>query len=102
MVLLLCFYAIPAIPEPVWSRRPREPELPLSCSAGRAMQRKWETCAQQFAVSAFLHCRFARGLGAAKRAVPPDVPHQTARSSAEAYQFRGWKTALPEMPALWV
>ena len=65
------------------------------------MQRKRETYAQQFAV-AFLRCRFVRELGAAKRAVPPDVPHQTARSSAEAYQFRGWKTALPEMPALWV
>ena len=45
----------------------------------------------QSAVSAFLRCRFVRELGAAKRAVPPDVPHQTARSSAEAYQFRGWK-----------
>ena len=54
----------------------------------------------QSAVSAFLRCRFVRELGAAKRAVLPDVPHQTARSSAEAYQFRGWKTALPEMPAL--
>ena len=66
------------------------------------MQRKQETYAQQFAVSAFLRCRLARELGAAKRAVLPDVPHQTARSSAEAYQFRGWKTVLPEMPALWV
>ena len=63
------------------------------------MQRKRETYAQQFAV-AFLRCRLARELGAAKRAVLPDVPHQTARSSAEAYQFRGWKTALPEIPAL--
>ena len=54
----------------------------------------------QSAVSAFLRCRFVRELGAAKRAVLPDVPHQTARSSAEAYQFRGWKTALPEIPAL--
>ena len=25
-----------------------------------------------------------------------------ARSSAEVYQLRGWKTALPEIPALWV
>ena len=66
------------------------------------MQRKQETYAQQFAVSAFLHCRFARELDAAKRAVLPDVLHQTARSSAEAYQFRGWKMVLPEMPALWV
>ena len=54
----------------------------------------------QSAVSAFLRCRFVRELGAAKRAVLPDVPHQTARSSAEAYQFRGWKMVLPEMPAL--
>ena len=84
----------------MWLRRPREPELPVSCSAGRETQRKQETYAQQFAVSAFLHCRFVRELGAAKRAVLPDVPHQTARSSAEAYQFRGWKTALPEIPAL--
>ena len=56
----------------------------------------------QSAVSAFLRCRLARELGAAKRAVLPDALHQAARSSAEAYQFRGWKTALPEMPALWV
>ena len=56
----------------------------------------------QSAVSAFLRCRFVRELGAAKHAVLPDVPYQTARSSAEAYQFRGWKTVLPEMPALWV
>ena len=54
----------------------------------------------QSAVSAFLRCRFVRDLGAAKRAVLPDAPHQAARSSAEAYQFRGWKTALPEIPAL--
>ena len=56
----------------------------------------------QSAVSAFLRCRFVRELGAAKRAVPPDVPHQTARSNVGAYQLRGWKTALPEIPALWV
>ena len=56
----------------------------------------------QSAVSAFLRCRFVRELGAAKRAVLPDALHQTARSSAEAYQFRGWKTALPGIPALWV
>ena len=101
MVLLPYFFAvcsIPAIPEPVWSRRQRELELPVSCSAVR---KKRETYAQQFAV-AFLRCRLARELGAAKRAVLPDVPHQTARSSAEAYQLRGWKTALPEIPALWV
>ena len=57
----------------------------------------------QSAVSDFLRCRFVRELGAAKRAVPPDVPHQTARSSAEAYQLRGWKTALRERdaPDLW-
>ena len=65
------------------------------------MQRKRETYAQQFAV-AFLRCRLARELGAVKRAVLPDALHQAAWSSAEAYQFRGWKTALPEMPALWV
>ena len=56
----------------------------------------------QSAVSAFLRCRFVRELGAAKRAVLPDALHQAAWSGAEAYQFRGWKTALPEMPALWV
>ena len=66
------------------------------------MQRKQETYAQQFAVSAFLHCRFARELDAAKCAVLPDALHQAARSSAEAYQFRGWKTVVPEIPALWV
>ena len=65
------------------------------------MQRKRETYAQQFAV-AFLRCRLAWELGAAKRAVLPDALHQAAWSSAEAYQFRGWKTALPEIPALWV
>lgn len=90
--------AIPAIPESAQSRCLWEPGRAVSCSAVR---KKRETYAQQFAV-AFLRCRFARELGAAKRAVLPDVPHQTARSSAEAYQFRGWKTALPEMPALWV
>ena len=63
------------------------------------MQRKRETYAQQFAV-AFLRCRLARELGAAKHAVLLDALHQAARSSAEAYQFRGWKTALPEIPAL--
>ena len=56
----------------------------------------------QSAVSAFLRCRFVRELGAAKRAVLPDVPHQTARSNVGAYQLRGWKTALPEIPVLWV
>ena len=56
----------------------------------------------QSAVSAFLRCRFVRELGAAKRAVLPDVPHQTARSNVGAYQLRGWKTALPGIPALWV
>ena len=54
----------------------------------------------QSAVSAFLRCRFVRELGAAKRAVPPDLPHQAARSSAEVYQLRGWKMALPGIPAL--
>lgn len=90
------------MPEPGQLCRPREPELPLSCSAGRAMQRKQETYAQQFAASAFLRCRFARGLGAAKCAVLPDAPHQAVRSNAEVYQLRGWKTALPEIPASWV
>ena len=56
----------------------------------------------QSAVSAFLRCRFVRELGAAKRAVLPDVPHQTARSNVGAYQLRGWKTVVPEIPALWV
>ena len=103
MVPLLGFSAaraIPAIPEPVWLCRPREPELPVSCSAGREMQRKWETCAQQFAVSAFLHCRFARGLGAAKCAAPLDAPHQAAWLSTGVYQLPGWEMALPGIPAL--
>ena len=65
------------------------------------MQRKQETYAQQFAVSAFLHCRFARELDAAKCAVLPDALHQAAWSNAGVYQLRGWKTALPEIPALW-
>ena len=56
----------------------------------------------QSAVSAFLRCRFVRELGAAKHAVLLDALHQAAWSSAEAYQFRGWKMVLPEMPALWV
>ena len=56
----------------------------------------------QSAVSAFLRCRFVRELDAAKRAAPLDAPYQAAWSSAEAYQFRGWKMVLPEMPALWV
>ena len=55
----------------------------------------------QSAVSAFLRCRFVRELGAAKRAVLPDVPHQAARSNVGAYQLRGWKTALPGIPASW-
>ena len=54
----------------------------------------------QSAVSAFLRCRFVRELGAAKRAVLPDALHQAAWSSAEVYQLRGWKMALPEIPAL--
>ena len=41
----------------------------------------------QSAVSAFLRCRFVRELGAAKRAVLPDVPHQTARSSVGMQQL---------------
>ena len=56
----------------------------------------------QSAVSAFLRCRLGRELGAAKRAVPLDAPYQAAWSSAEGYQLRGWKTALPEIPASWV
>ena len=56
----------------------------------------------QSAVSAFLRCRFVRELGAAKRAVLPDALHQAAWSSAGMHRLRGWKTALPEMPALWV
>lgn len=57
----------------------------------------------QSAVSAFLRCRFVRELGAAKRAVLPDALHQAARSSAEAYRLRGWKTVLrePDAPDLW-
>ena len=55
----------------------------------------------QSAVSAFLRCRFVRELDAAKHAVLLDALHQAARSSAAAYQFRGWKTALPEIPVLW-
>ena len=56
----------------------------------------------QSAVSAFLRCRFVRELSAAKRAVLLDALHQAARSSAGAYQFRGWKMVVPEIPALWV
>ena len=103
MVLLPYFFAvcsIPAIPESAQSCCPREPELPVSCSAGREMQRKWETYAQQFAASAFLRCRSARESGAVKCAVLPDALHQAARSNVGAYQLRGWKTALPEIPAL--
>ena len=57
----------------------------------------------QSAVSAFLRCRLGRELGAAKRAAPLDAPYQAAWSSAEAYQLRGWKTALrePDAPDLW-
>lgn len=65
------------------------------------MQRKRETYAQQFAV-AFLRCHLARELGAAKHAVLLDALHQAARSNVGAYQLRGWKTALPGIPALWV
>ena len=65
------------------------------------MQRKRETYAQQFAV-AFLRCRLARELGAAKHAVLLDALHQAARSNVGAYQLRGWKMVLPEMPTLWV
>ncbi len=54
----------------------------------------------QSAVSAFLRCRLGRELGAAKRAVLPDALHQAARSNVGAYQLRGWKTALPGIPAL--
>ena len=103
-VPLPCFFAaraIPAIPEPVRLRRQREPELPVSCSAGRKMQRQ-KPHMYHFAASAFLRCRFVRGLGAAKRAAPLDAPYQAAWSSAEVYQLRGWKMVLPEMPALWV
>ena len=103
-ILLQGFFAaraIPAIPEPTQSRCLWELGQPVSCSAGREMQRKQETYAQQFAVSAFLRCRFVRELGAAKRAVPLDAPYQAAWSSAEVYQLRGWKTALPGIPASW-
>ena len=102
-ILLLGFFAvraIPALPEPGQLCCPWEPELPVSCSAGREMQRKRETYAQQFAVG-FLRCRLARELGAAKRAAPLDAPYQAAWSSAEVYQLRGWKTALPGIPASW-
>ncbi len=66
------------------------------------MQQKWETCAQQFAASAFLCCRFARESGAAKHVAPLNALHQAARSNVGAYQLRGWKMALLEIPALWV
>ena len=56
----------------------------------------------QSAVSAFLRCRLARELGAAKRAVLPDALHQAAWSSVGMHQLRGWKTVLPEIPASWV
>ena len=55
---------------------------------------------QQSAASAFLRRCFVRELGAAKYAVLPDAPHQAVCLSAETYQLRGWKTALPEIPAL--
>ena len=64
------------------------------------MQRQ-KTHMYHSAVPAFLRCRFARELGAAKHAAPPDVQHQVARSNAEVYQLRGWKMALPVIPALW-
>ena len=54
----------------------------------------------QSAVSAFLRCRFVRELGAAKRAVPPDGSNQIVWSSAGMHRLRGWKTALPGIPAL--
>ena len=66
------------------------------------MQRKREKYVCQSAIPTFLRCRLGRELGAAKRAVPPDALHQTARSSAEVHQLRGWKMVLPEMSALWV
>ena len=56
----------------------------------------------QSAVSAFLRCRFVRELGAAKHVVLLNAPHQAAWSNAGVYQLRGWKTALSEIPALWV
>ena len=56
----------------------------------------------QSAVSAFLRCRLARELGAAKHAVLPDALHQAAWSGAGMHRLRGWKMVLPEMPALWV
>lgn len=90
------------MPEPGQLCRPQEPELPASCSAGREMQRKRETYAQQSATSAFLRRRFARGLGAAKHVALLEALHQAARLSAEVHQLRGWKMALPEIPALWV
>ena len=52
-------------------------------------------------LAVFLLHRFVRELGAAKRAVPPDVQHQAAWSSAGAHWLRAWKSALPEM-ASWV
>ena len=97
-ILLLGFFAaraIPAIPESAQSRCLWEPGRAVSCSAVR---KKRETYAQQFAV-AFLRCRLARELGAAKRAVLPDALHQAARSNVGVYQLRGWKTALRELDA---
>ena len=55
----------------------------------------------QSAVSAFLRCRFVRELGAAKLAVLLDALHQAARSGAGMHRLRGWKTALPGIPASW-
>ena len=56
---------------------------------------------QQPAVLASLCCRLARRLDAAKCAVLLDALHQAARSNVGAYQLRGWKTALPGIPASW-
>ena len=98
----MCFFesrAIPALPKPVQSRCQWKAGQPVSCSAG---QRRWkqERTVQQPVVSLFLRCRSARGLGAAMCAAPLDAPVQAAQSSAQAYQPRGWKLALPGIPAL--
>ena len=75
-------------------------DCPVAAAAHQFLRYRGRVRNENLAV--FLLHRFVRELGAAKRAVLPDVPHQTARSSAEAYQFHGWKMVLPEMPALWV
>ena len=99
---LVCFFesrAIPALPKPVQSRRQWKAGRPVSCFAGQV---RWmqEQRKQEKMASVFLRCRSVRGSGAAMCAARLDAPVQAAQSSAQAYQLRGWKLALPGIPAL--